>query len=306
MKRRDFIKTAAVAGIAGTLNLTGANKIYGKAEETNDLVAIMNGTPSRMFERAIAEMGGMKKYIKQGWKVVIKPNIGWDRSPELAANTNPELVSAIIKSCLDAGAKEIVVFDHTCDVWNLAYKNSGIEDAVKKAGGKMAFAHEEKYYKEVSLPKGKKLKTIKVHESIIDCDAWINAPILKNHGGAKMTIAMKNYMGIIWDRRFFHSNDLQQCIADCCTYEKRPVLNIVDAYRVLKSNGPKGRSEADVVDAKALFISPDIVAVDTAAVNFFNQISPMTLDEVAHLAKGQELNLGSMKLENLNIKRIRL
>jgi len=248
----------------------------------------------------------MGKFIKPGWKVVIKPNIGWDRSPELAANTNPDLVAAVIKSCLKAGAKEVIVFDHTCDDWKLSYKNSGIEDAVKKAGGKIAFAHEEKYYKDVALPKGKKLKSVKIHEEIVNCDAWINMPILKTHGGAKMTISMKNYMGIVWDRRFFHSNDLQQCIADCCSYDKKPVLNIVDAYRVLKSNGPKGRSVSDVADAKALFMSQDIVAVDTAAVNFFNQITPMTLDEVAHLSKGEELSLGSMNLNGLNIKRIRL
>ena len=99
----------------------------------------------------------------------------------------------------------------------------------------------------------------------------INVPILKNHGGAKMTISMKNHMGIVWDRGFFHRNDLQQCIADICTISKPAVLNVVDAYRLMKTNGPRGKSEADVVLAKGVFMSPDIVAVDTAATKFFNQ-----------------------------------
>lgn len=81
----------------------------------------------------------------------------------------------------------------------------------------------------------------KIHESLIEADAWINVPILKNHGGAKLSCAMKNMMGIVWDRRFFHQNDLQQCIADICTWKKKPVLNIVDAYRMMHQNGPQGK-----------------------------------------------------------------
>jgi uncharacterized protein (DUF362 family) len=117
---------------------------------------------------------------------------------------------------------------------------------------------------------------------------------------------MKNYMGIVWDRGFFHANDLQQCIADVCTYAKRPVLNVVDAYRLMKTSGPRGKSDADVVLSKGLFISQDIVAVDTAAANFFNQAREMPLDKVGHLAKGEELGVGTMNLDKLNIRRVRI
>jgi uncharacterized protein (DUF362 family) len=156
------------------------------------------------------------------------------------------------------------------------------------------------------LPKGRSLKSTKIHQAILDSDKWINVPVLKNHGGAQLTISMKNYMGIVWDRGFFHANDLQQCIADVCTYEKKPVLNIVDAYRLMKTSGPRGRSLSDVVLSKGLFISPDIVAVDTAAANFFNQAREMPLENVTHISKGQELGVGSMDLDKLNIKRVRI
>lgn len=311
MDRRDFLKTLAVAGAAVTVQHSEAMDVLAQTF-TNagggkvDMVAVMGGEPEVMFRRAIAELGGMKSFIKPGQKVVVKPNIGWDKIPELAGNTNPKLVAEIVKQCFAAGAKEVTVFDHTCDDWQKCYKNSGIEAAAKAAGAKVMSAHLESYYRNVPLPQGKKMKSAKVHEAILDSDVWINVPILKNHGGANLTISMKNHMGIVWDRGFFHQNDLQQCIADICTLQKKAVLNVVDAYRILKTNGPRGRSASDVVLTKGLFISQDIVAVDTAAAKFFNQVREMPLDTVGHLANGQSLKIGTMDLDKLNIKRIKI
>jgi uncharacterized protein (DUF362 family) len=271
-----------------------------------DLVAVMGGEPAEMFRKGIAAMGGMGRFVKKGYKVTIKPNIAWDKTPGLAGNTNPALVAEIIKECYRAGAKEVIVFDHTCDDWQKCYQNSGIEAAAKAAGAKMMPGNEESYYREISLPRAKNLKTAKVHTAILDCNVWINVPILKNHGGAKMTISMKNHMGIVWDRGAFHSKDLQQCIADICTLNKPAVLNVVDAYRVMKTNGPRGRSEADVVTPKAMFVSTDIVAADTAATKFFNQIERMPLESVKHISKAAELKVGTMDLSKLKVKKINI
>lgn len=310
MKRRQFLKSVALTGLATSFSWDGTMEVMaqtGKNSTGNyDLIAVMGGEPEAMFRRAIAEAGGMGKYIKSGYKVVVKPNIGWDKAPEHAANTNPDLVKEIVSQCFKAGAKEVVVFDHTCDDWRKCYKSSGIEAAAKAAGAKVMPAHEESYYKEVDLPQGKTLKKAKIHEAILDCDVWINVPVLKNHGGAKMSMSMKNLMGIVWDRGFFHRNDLQQCIADCATLNKKPILNVVDAYRTLKTNGPRGTNLGDVVATKALFMSSDIVAVDTAAAKFFNQFQKMPLEDVGHLAKGQALKLGTMDVDKLNVKRIKL
>lgn len=310
MDRREFFKALALTGVAATLKWDGVMGMMAQSLPASaggcDLVAVMGGEPAEMFRKAIAEFGGIGQFVKAGQKVVVKPNIGWDKVPELAGNTNPELVVEIIRQCFDAGAKEVVVFDHTCDDWRKCYKNSGIEDAAKAAGAKVMPAHEESYYKEVDLPRGKSLKKAKIHSAILDCDVWINVPILKNHGGAKMTISMKNHMGIVWDRGFFHRNDLQQCIADICTINKPAVLNVVDAYRIMKTNGPRGKSAADVVTTKSLFMSTNIVAVDTAATKFFNQIESMPLDVVGHLAKGEELKVGTMDIDSLKVKRIKI
>jgi len=312
MDRRKFLRAMVLAGAVATVKSSQGMDILAQTVNSTqsggkvDIVAVMGGEPEVMFRRAITELGGMGKFVKKGQKVVVKPNIGWDKTPELAGNTNPKLVTEVIRQCLSAGASEVVVFDHTCDDWVKCYKNSGIEAAAKAAGAKVIPAHEESYYKEVNLPRGVKLKSTKIHEAIINCDVWINLPILKHHGGANLTMSMKNYMGIVWDRRIFHRTDLQQCIADVCTYAKKPVLNIVDAYRVVKTNGPQGRSTADVVNPKGLFISQDIVAVDTAAAKFFGQIREMPLDHVKHLEAGQSLKLGTMNIDNLNIKRIKI
>ncbi|WP_455667268.1 DUF362 domain-containing protein [Phocaeicola sp.] len=313
MDRRDFLKTVAIAGVAATVKLEGAMDVMAQTVKQAegggagyDMVAVMGGEPDEMFRQAIAQMGGMKKFVKPGSKVVVKPNIGWDKTPELAGNTNPKLVTEIIKQCFAAGAKEVSVFDHTCDDWQKCYKNSGIEAAAKAAGAKVLPADQETYYREIALPRGKSLKKAKVHNAILDCDVWINVPILKNHGGAQLTMSMKNHMGIVWDRGFFHQNDLQQCIADICTMSKPAVLNVVDAYRIMKTNGPRGRSAADVVLAKGLFMSQDIVAVDTAAAKFFNQVREMPLDKVGHLSKAQALKVGTMDIDKLKVKRIKI
>ena len=310
MKRRDFLKTSAVAGAALSLNFDGLQAALSSntvaVEKAPDLVAVMGGEPAAMLDKALEALGGIGKFVKKGQKVVIKPNIGWDRAPEMAGNTNPELVAALVKKCLGAGAQKVTVFDHTCDNWQKCYETSGISEAVKKAGGIMMPGNDEKYYKEVAIPGGVTLKNAKIHESLIEADVWINVPVLKNHGGAKLTCAMKNYMGIVWDRRYFHSNDLQQCIADICTWNKKPVLNIVDAYRIMHKNGPQGKSLSDVAQLKTLIASTNIVATDTAALRFFNQVEKLDISAVGHIGKGDALKLGTSNLDKLTIKRIKI
>ena len=306
MERKYFLKAVALTGVAATFKWTDGMEIMAQYAKGYDLVAVLGGDPVLMFKKAIAELGGMNTFIKKGQKVVVKPNIGWDRTPELAANTNPDLVAEIVRQCLAAGAKEVIVFDHTCDDWRKCYKNSGIADAVEKAGGSMMPGHEESYYRDVNLPNGVNLKSTKIHQAILDSDAWINVPVLKMHGGARMSISLKNLMGIVWDRRYFHSQNLQQCIADCNTLSKKPVLSVVDAYRVITSNGPQGRTESDVALAKGLFISSDSVAVDSAAIKFYNQISPMELSNVEHVGKAEALKVGTTRIESLNVKRIKV
>lgn len=305
MKRRDFIRKAVSLGALSGAAMTLGNYRSLFAHEANnyvlpyDMVAIKGGEPGAMFDKAIASLGGMKQFVQRNQTVVIKPNIGWDTPPERAACTNPILVGRIVEHCKMAGAKAVYVFDNTCNEWTRCYKNSGIEDAVKKAGGIMVPGNSEGYYHPVTIKNGKILKNAKVHEKILESDVFINVPILKSHEGAKLTISMKNLMGVVWDRSYWHANDLQQCIADFATF-KKPALNIVDAYRVMKRNGPRGVSVADVVSLKYQIISADMVAADAAATKLLN-LEPA---QVKHIGLAAALGVGSLDLEKLTINRI--
>ncbi len=304
MERRDFLRRSMYAGIAtGTGVALGSfeNILAGNYAAPYDMVAARGGEAEIMFEKAIASLGGMKAYVKKNQTVVVKPNIGWDVSPEKAANTNPKLIAKIVEHCLQAGAKDVFVFDNTCDNWQKCYTNSGIEKAVKDAGGKIVSGKSESYYQEVKVPKGVKLKNAKVHELILSSDVFINVPVLKSHGGATLSIAMKNLMGIVWDRGFWHKNDLHQCIADFATF-RQPDLNIVDAYRVMKKNGPRGVSVEDVVTMKAQLIGKDMVAIDAAATKLFG-LEPAN---IGHIINAEKLGIGTTNLDKLNINRIKV
>jgi uncharacterized protein (DUF362 family) len=304
MDRRTFFRKGLGASVAAGFVLAGKfDDLFASPPHSGelpfDLVAVKGGEPEVMFQKGIEAMGGIRTFVKKGQSVVVKPNIGWDVTPERAGNTNPKLVAEIVRQCRDAGATEVYVFDHTCDNWQRCYRDSGIEAAAKDAGAKIAPAHTESYYQEVTVKNGKSLTAIKEHELILGADVFINVPILKDHDSARLTIAMKNLMGVVWDRGTWHRNDLHQCIADYAAF-RTPTLNIVDAYNVMKRNGPRGIAVSDVVAMKSLLISSDIVAADTAAAKLFG----MNPSDVRYIQIAADQNAGRMDLENLRIKRI--
>jgi len=306
MKRREFFRTSVGAGVAAgaALSFGGYEKLWASSvvAAKYDMVAVMGGNPDSMFDIGIQELGGMGMFVQKGQKVLVKPNIGWDVIPELAANTNPALVKRIIEHCFKAGAKEVYVFDHTCDNWVNTYKNSGIEKAAKSAGAKVVPGNSENYYQAIEIPGGIKLKTAKVHEILLETDVFINVPVLKDHNSTRMTACLKNNMGLVWDRGYWHSNNLHQCIADYALFEKKPALNVVDCYNVMVKHGPQGVSKEDVVMMKSQILTADWVAGDVAAARMLG-VDPQKID---YIPIAQKMGLGNMNLESLNIKRIKM
>jgi uncharacterized protein (DUF362 family) len=308
MKRRTFLTAAAKAGLAGGAFLglgplgrpirQALAQTSDQASAAYDLVAVKNGEPDKLFDAAMEALGGMGRYVRPNQTVVVKPNIAWDLEPERAANTNPILVRRIVEQCRAAGAKTVYVFDNTCDNWRSSYRSSGIEQAVRDAGGTLVSAESERYYHPVEVG-GRRLAAAKEHELILESDVFINVPVLKSHGGATLTVSMKNLMGTIWDRRYWHRNDLPQCIADFAAY-RRPDLNVVDAYRVLAHNGPRGVSVRDVTEMRSLLVSGDMVTADAAGARLLG-VNP---DQVEHIRLARAQGVGRSDLENLAIKRI--
>ncbi|MDR1515049.1 MAG: DUF362 domain-containing protein [Synergistaceae bacterium] len=302
--RREFLKKTAVLGIgAGLLFLPRGLRFAlpgAEALDYPDLVAVKGGKPEVMFDRAIKSVGGIGRFVKKDQSVLIKPNMSWDTAPENASNTSPALVANITKHCLDAGAKRVVVMDHSIEYWENSRKSSGVYAAASSAGAVYAPAEKEGYYETVQV-NGERLKETLIHESLLECEVLISVPVLKHHGGAGVSIAAKNLMGCVWNRMEYHSKGLQRCIADFLGVRK-PDLNVVDAYRVITRNGPRGGSPADVADIGSLILSPDIVAADTAA----SMLLGRKQGEVEHIRLASEAGFGQMDLSKLRIERLTL
>jgi len=308
--RRDFIKAGFVLGAGFSLvDLGGlfaadapAPAVPAPAEPAKPvLAAVRDGDRVTMLDRALAALGGIGAFVRPGQTVLIKPNIGWDAPPERGANTHPEIIGRLVTLCLSAGAKSVSFFDNTCDQWERTYANSGIEKAARDAGAIMVNGKDKTLYREVPIPGGIKLHTAKVHSLVLDSDVFINVPVLKHHGGALMTGAMKNLMGVVWDRGFYHRTDLHQCIADLLTL-RPPTLNIIDAYHPMVRKGPRGKTVDDLVEMRTLLASSDIVAVDAAAAKLLGH-QP---GDVTHIRIAAGMKLGRMDLENVDIRRIKL
>jgi uncharacterized protein (DUF362 family) len=301
--RRSFLKTgmAVTAGIS----LGGLNRLFAAPSASppsqSVLAAVRDGSRAGMCDQALRMLGGMGAFVKKGQRVLVKPNIGWDVPPERGANTHPELVARVIELCQAAGASSVTVFDNSCDQWQRAYATSGAEDACRRTGATLVNGKDPSLYRQVEIPRGVKLKAAKVHSLYLDSDVVINAPVLKHHSGTLMTACMKNLMGVVWDRGFYHSNDLHQCIADLLTLRK-PDLNILDAYHPMVRNGPRGRSADDVVVMKTLLASPDIVTIDAAAAKLLEH-QPA---DVRHVALASGMGLGVMELERVDIRRFKM
>ncbi len=283
----------------------------GSEGKVPDMVALKGGTAAEMFERGIAEMGGMERFVKEGQRVVLKPNIGWDRSPEFGANTDPELVGKIVKHCFNAGAKEVLCFDHTCgNDWRNRYKISGIADAVESNGGRMVAGNTESMFEECDIPRGVVLKKAQVHKLAANPDVFINIPVLKHHSGAKITCALKNYMGCVWNRIWWHAHNMPQCIADYATFQKTS-LTVVDAYRVMLEHGPRGKSPEFAPVVKYQVISTDIVAADAAAIHIFSDTArrygmggQYDVGDIKYMEPAEKSGAGTCDLSKLAVKRV--
>jgi uncharacterized protein (DUF362 family) len=303
--RREFIKTGFALGAAVSLaswrRLAAAETPAPAPAVRPVLVAVRNGSRTAMLDQALAALGGIGAFVRAGQTVCLKPNIGWDAPPERGANTHPELVGHLTRLCLEAGAKSVSVFDNTCDQWQRTYENSGIAKAARDAGALVVNGKDQSLYREVAIPGGIKLKTALVHSLVLDSDVLLNVPVLKHHSGTGMTAAMKNLMGAVWDRGFYHQNNLHQAIADFLLLRK-PTLNILDAYHPMVRNGPRGKTVADLVEMRTLLASTDPVALDAAAAKMLG-LEP---DKVAYIKIGDEMKLGTMDLTKVDIRRFNL
>jgi len=260
-------------------------------------IAVAKGeNPALITKLAIDALGGMTKFISSGDKVLLKPNIGWDRRPNFAANTNPDVVAAIAKSCIEAGAGKVIVTDSPCNLAKRCFERSGIIKALSKLDVEVIIPTERDYV-ETDLG-GEVLKTWPVLRALLKSDKVINIPIAKHHSSAVLSMGMKNWFGILGGGKLrgrLHQ-EMAQSIAELARFVK-PCLTVMDAYRILFRNGPQGGSLNDTRKEKTVLASTDPVAVDSYGATLFG----MTPDQTPYIPLATQMGLGCSDLESIKI-----
>ena len=298
MKWRELLRRLGLGVAAVGLGQVALGQKAGRQQQPVVVVAEKD-KPAELVRKAIKALGGMGRFVKKGNRVLIKPNIAFARPPEGAAKTNPEVVAELVQLCFEAGAKEVIVLDYTLDPARITYEMSGIAKAAELKGARVVYVSPRDFMP-VEVPKGKILSAydVRVLKQVLDADVFINVPIAKTHGSARLTLGMKNLMGIIQDRGAWHrSGDLHQCIADFVTAVK-PHLTVIDAIRILASGGPKGPGRVEQKDT--IIASTDIVAADAYATTLFG----LTPNDVPHIIKAAELGVGVADLKRVKIVKV--
>ena len=247
---------------------------------------------------AIQALGGIKKFVHPGEVVVVKPNMAWDRPPEMAANANPQVVRQVVELCLDAGAKQVKVLDNTCHDARKSYVTSGIKAAVEGIKDPRAVVQfvDDRRFVQLKIEKAKALKKWYFYKDVLEADRFINIPIAKTHSEARLTMCLKNMMGAIGGWRGRIHVGLNQNIADIYLL-LRPDLHILDATRIMVKNGPSG-GRLDYVQVKNLvFASTDPVALDALGTGLFG----MQPADIGYIAKAHQAGRGEMDLNKIKL-----
>jgi len=295
MNRRRFLKIAGIAGIG--LSIPGNIEALLNEGEAPDLAVAIGDSPAGITKAAIDAFGGMKKFISRGDIVIVKPNIAWDRTPEQAATTNPEVAAEVVRLCYEAGAKKVKVFDRTVNDPRRCYAQSGIAGAVRALGAEADFTDERKFRK--MRINGEVMKEWPLYTEIFEADKVINVPIAKHHGLAGITMAMKNWMGIMGDERNRIHQKLDQSLVDLSTVVK-PALTVLDAVRILTANGPQGGNLADVKRMNTVIVGTDQVAVDSYGATLFG----MKGSDLGYVRIAAGAGLGRMDINKMKIRKI--
>jgi uncharacterized protein (DUF362 family) len=322
ISRRAFLKAGAAIG-AGLYGLSylgsierqkplkrfkdnGLRKnlviVHGDIYEKNNEGSIIK----EMMRRGIKALGGMEKLVSKGDKVIIKPNIAWDRQPEYAVNTNPFVVATLTRMCIEAGANRVRVLDHTCATNpGPSYINSGIEKSAREAGAEIRFVN-RRLFKDVRIPGGKVLNSWPFYEELIyqdEVDVLINVPIAKQHSTSRLSMALKNTMGMIGGNRGSIHKDIHPKIADLNKVVKVD-LTVLDAFRILKRHGPTGGRLEDVdntfENARRLVISTDPVAVDSYGATMFGYEGK----DIGFIQESYEAGLGEIDFKSRGFEEI--
>jgi uncharacterized protein (DUF362 family) len=301
LNRRVFLKQAALAGAGIQAGLLSTSFAASKAPKMS--IAKYRTSPTetdgiaeeavRLTRQVIKDIGGMSRFVSKNDVVWVKPNIAWDRTPEQAGNTNPDVVATVVKMCFESGAKQVIVGDNPCNAGELTYPNSQIQPMAEKAGARVVQLDKRKF-KKMAL-NGKALKEWEMHTEMMEVDTLINIAIAKHHIRSGATLGIKNLMGLCGGSRNRFHQDLTNVLPDLAAFVK-PKLTIVDAIRVLKANGPRGGKLEDVKRRDTLVAGVDQVAIDA----FSATLLDMDPKDIGHIVEADKRGIGTMDYKSVS------
>ena len=311
MNRRKFLRTLVALGTAygasplirGTWAQAGerARVRPGSLAELEAVVATSQGKgPVANTNAVIDVLGGMARFVSRGNFVAVKPNIAWNRSPAQGANTNPEVVATVVRACLQAGARQVVVFDRPCEDSRRTYRRSGIAEAAEAAGARVEHVRAGDFL-ETRIPKGKSLTSWPFHRYAFEADVFVNIAAAKDHNEAILTMAMKNLMGIMGGERGDIHRDIHQKLADASTVIQ-PDLNIIDATRIMVARGPQSTSPDDLRETDTVIASVNQVTADAYGAQTL-PFPRLPEDKVfGYIRAAGEMGLGQTSLEAMEVR----
>ena len=260
------------------------------------LTVVQGGEPRALVQRALEDLGGIRRFVSRQDVVVLKPNIAWDRTPEQAANTNPEVVAEVVRQCWQAGAKRVIVTDVSCNEPRRCFQRSGIQAAARAEGAEVILPDPE-LFRDVDMG-GVMLKTWSVFSPFLDADKVINLPIAKHHGLVGVTLGMKNWYGILGGQRNRLHQQIHQSLVDLANF-MLPTVTLLDGYRILIRNGPTGGNLEDVVLKKTMVAGTDPVALDAWAAKAWWNLDP---EHLPYLQMAAARGLGTVDFDTLPVK----
>ncbi|MCK4251017.1 DUF362 domain-containing protein [candidate division WOR-3 bacterium] len=301
--RREFFKISAGAAVGVALLPRFLSSTEAK-EITGPVIGVARGEKTKLVKAALDAIGGIDKFIKQGDRVCIKPNISFAANVDCGATTTPEITKQVVELCLDAGASKVIILDHTIQNPQLCVEKSKIEEAlIDKKKVSLLTLTKERQFTEIEIPQGKELKSIKIAKAIQSADKLINLPTAKSHSATGVSLGIKNLMGLIWNRGHLHHVNLDKAIAELATVIK-PDLTIVDATRALTEGGPGGPGKTVVLNK--VIAGTDIVAVDSYTVGITQWYKrSFTGTSVKSIVAAFELRLGEINTAKMTIKQVK-
>jgi uncharacterized protein (DUF362 family) len=241
-----------------------------------------------MVEAALKAMGGVHQFIKKGDVVIIKPNVAFDKNPDLAATTPPDTLAAVVKLCLGAGARKVIVADNPINNPESCFFKTKVGEAAFRAGAELMMP-QDSFFEPLYVGGETITGTWKMfYRPFREATKVIGISPVKDHNLCKATITIKNWYGLLGNpRNQFHQN-IHGIISDFALMMK-PTLVIADGRKLLMRNGPTGGSLNDVKRGDTIVVGTDCTSVDSWCVT---RLLEKPRHEIIYLDKVIQRGLG--------------